>query len=96
MSWSVSVIGEPDKIIAHLEDLSVNQGGQSKVEFDDVLPHLIGLVKQNFSDTGQDPPVLKLAANGHGACNGVPGATNSKQLYRNCNISLERFSTKIL
>ena len=38
--------------------------GTTKVEYDAELPHLIGLVKQNWN--GDSDPVIKITASGHG------------------------------
>jgi hypothetical protein len=41
---------------------------QSKLEYDSALPHLVGIVKENF---GTNVPIVKLSAAGHGyASNG--------------------------
>jgi hypothetical protein len=62
MSWSVSFIGKPEKVIEALQKQSETLTGESKKEYDSALPHLIGLVNENF---GTSYPV-KLAASGHG------------------------------
>lgn len=69
MSWSICLIGEPDKIAEALASKSEKMEGQSKVEFDDALPHMQALVKQNFGNEGT---LVKLTASGHGyAVDGV-------------------------
>lgn len=61
MSWSVNYIGTPEKILAAMDDLSTKLNGQSKLEFDEALPHLKALVSSNVgSQTG-----FWLIANGH-------------------------------
>jgi hypothetical protein len=62
MSWSIGFIGKPEKVIEALEAESGKMSGESKVEYDEALPHLIVLVKQNF---GTNYPV-KITASGHG------------------------------
>lgn len=62
MSWSISFIGKPEKVVEALTAQSAQLNGQSKEEYDSALPHLIGLVNENF---GTGYPV-KLAASGHG------------------------------
>jgi hypothetical protein len=98
MSWSVSYIGTPQKVAEALYDESRKLSGQSKVEFDAALPNLACLVGQNFTDeeNGKDPPIVKLTASGHGSATGIPGSTASKQIDRNCVVSLERIWVKIL
>ncbi len=63
MSWSIGFIGKASNVVTALEDYSTKLEGQSKVEYDDVLPHMVGIVKQNFSNV---EPVIKITANGHG------------------------------
>lgn len=62
MSWSVQFIGKPEKVVEALQTQSNNLTGESKVEYDSALPHLIALVNENF---GTGYPV-KLSASGHG------------------------------
>lgn len=69
MSWSVNIIGHPENIASALTVESEKQEGQSKVEFDAALPHMVALVKENFNPAGLPPPVVKLTANGHGYAN---------------------------
>ena len=62
MSWSVQFIGKPEKVSEALQAQSEKMSGESKVEYDSALPHLVALVNENF---GYDYPV-KLLASGHG------------------------------
>ena len=62
MSWSVNFIGKPGKVIEALQKQSDNLSGESKAEYDSALPHLVGLVAENF---GNDY-AIKIAAAGHG------------------------------
>lgn len=80
MSWSIAFIGKPENIAKALEDNSAKLNGQSKAEYDAALPHLLGLVKENFA---QNPPMLKVSASGSGY------STNGEQLQRNCNVFIE-------
>lgn len=83
MSWSVTLIGNPDNIAKALEKESEILSGNSKVEFDAALPHLLGLVKENFNTV--QPPVLKIVASGHGYDN-----------YRNCLVHIEHLTGKLV
>lgn len=78
MSWSISLIGKPENVSAALTAHSGTLSGQPKVEFDDALPHLVGLVNQNF---GFGNPV-SLIANGHGY------AADGEQKNRTISVSL--------
>ena len=62
MSWSVRLIGTPEKVAEALDKESEKLGGQSKQEFDDAKPHLQELVKQNV---GSASMLIDLSANGH-------------------------------
>lgn len=62
MSWSIQFIGKPKKVVEALQAQSEKMSGESKVEYDCALPHLVGIVKENF---GHDYPVM-LVASGHG------------------------------
>lgn len=79
MSWSINFIGKPENVTKALEEHSAKLDGQSKVEYDDALPHLIGLVKQTF---GSQSPMMNLKASGHGYSD--KGEQVSRQL--SCNI----------
>lgn len=90
MSWSISFIGTPEKVAAALEANSPKLSGQCKVEYDDALPHLVALVKQNFVTpeykakypTVTDP-VISLVASGSGTSN------DGVQVQRNAHIDLK-------
>jgi len=62
MSWSISFIGKPEKVVEALTAQSAQLSGESKKEYDSALPHLVGLVNENFGT----PYPVKLAASGHG------------------------------
>lgn len=71
MSWSITLIGHPENVAAALTAQSEKMEGQSKVEYDAAVPHLVALVQNNFY-VGGPTPVIKLAASGYGyAENGV-------------------------
>jgi hypothetical protein len=62
MSWSVQFIGKPEKVAEALIKQADSMSGESKNEYGSALPHLVGLVKENF---GYDY-VVKITASGHG------------------------------
>ena len=93
MSWNISIIGAPENVVKALEEESGKLSGQCKVEFDGALPHLVGLVKQNFNDfarTGSRDQIIKLDAAGFGHAQG------DQQIQRSCLATLESFCTKIV
>lgn len=61
MSWSIQIIGKPDKINERLEKYSESLSDLSKAEFDEALPHLTGLVSQVVGEG----VLIKLNASGH-------------------------------
>jgi hypothetical protein len=66
MSWSVTFIGKPENVSKALKEHSEKIDGYSKIEFDAALPHLDGLVSQNFHANELHTPVIKITASGHG------------------------------
>ena len=68
MSWSVQYVGKAEKVIEALQAQSEKMSGESKVEFDTALPHLIALVNENFG-FGY---AIKLLASGHGSMGEKP------------------------
>ena len=83
MSWSIGFIGRTSKVVEALENESRKLDGQSKVEYDASLPHLVGLVKNNF-EQGEEP-VVKITAAGHGY------VSDGKHLQRETTVMIERF-----
>lgn len=65
MSWSINpIIGKPEKVAEALaKEPAKFSDPQSKKELEDVLPHIIGIVKQNF---GEENKLIKVSASGHG------------------------------
>lgn len=84
MSWSVTFIGKHENVIKALEEKSAKLSGDSKAEYDTVLPHLVGLVKENFNNNGIDV-VVKVNAGGHGF-----KGTDGVEQYRQCTASVEQ------
>jgi hypothetical protein len=85
MSWSITIIGHPQNVATALTAQSEKLEGQSKVEFDSALPHMVALVQENFNPEGMTQPVIKLDASGHGY------ATNGEQKQRTFNATIESF-----
>lgn len=78
MSWSISFIGKPENVAEALQQYSEKLIGESKVEYDDALPHIKALVEQNY---GSNSALLKVDANGHGC----PTGDNP---YNNCQVTI--------
>jgi hypothetical protein len=84
MSWSVSLIGQPDKLVEALEAESARLTGQCKEEFDAAKPHIAGLVNQNYQRAeGVAAPVLQLEAHGSGY------KSNGVEQYRSAAVTLK-------
>jgi hypothetical protein len=61
MSWSVSLIGAPAKVIEVLDTNATKLRGESLAEYTEALPHLRGLVSLVVGDG----ICVKLSASGH-------------------------------
>lgn len=68
MSWSISIIGKPEKVAKALEDYSSKLEGQSKEEYDAAVPHMVALVLENH---GNEAAIVKVTASGHGYMEGA-------------------------
>jgi hypothetical protein len=88
MSWSVLLIGSPENIVSALNKESDRLTGDSKAEFDKVLPALTTLVQQNYN--ADNPTALKLQANGHAY------STNGEPKYGTCNIVIENLGSALV
>jgi len=91
MSWSIQLIGKPENITKALQAESERLKDESKLEFDAALPHLLGLLGQNFSGDGSAPydgGLIKLVASGHGSFKKNADGT-STPIDRNCRVSIE-------
>lgn len=84
MSWSVFFIGTPEKVVNALEKHAEGHQGTTKEEYDAALPHLIGLINQNYNKDA-DNVIIKIDANGSGYAN-----------TRTCNVSISHMYGVIL
>lgn len=94
MSWSFSAIGSPEKIAAALDGQSGKLNGQSKLEFDDALPFIKGLLAQNFG--GSPGYLLRIDANGSGSAQVDPVSKEAKQVQRSCMVKIEPIYANLL
>ncbi len=90
MSWSFQGIGYPDKVIEALEADKAHHNGQYLEEYLAALPHLVALVKQNFSEPENPQPVVEIEASGTG------WAREGQQVFRNCEVSIKTIWKKLL
>jgi hypothetical protein len=84
MSWSAYLMGTPTRIIEALDKQSNALSGQSKIEYDAVLPSLKTLVEQNFNKGEASTPILRLEASGSGY------ASDGEQIQRQCTVKIEQ------
>lgn len=77
MSFSVTYIGRPDAIKRRLATHSEELTGQSKEEFDAVLPSMNRILDQNVGGSA-----LRLEANGHASF------ADGKKTYGACQVSI--------
>ena len=89
MSWSINpIIGKPEKVVEALEkEPSKFSDPQSKKELEDVLPHIVGIVKQNFGDENK---LVKVSASGHGY------SKDGVDVNRSCIVTVEAFYATIV
>ena len=92
MSWSVQLIGRPPAVAQALQEHNATLNGQSKAEFDDALPHLLGLVEQNFAteDSSYIPPVIQLEGSGSGV------TKDGVQEYRTLIVTVKQLYGKLV
>lgn len=86
MSWSVTIIGNPDRVVEQLSAYSEQLSGQSKIEYDEARPHLQALVIQNVGEN----IIVNLSASGHATFD-----SESKKTNGNCCVSLSAFYGKL-
>lgn len=87
MSWSVNVTGSPENVGNALRDHSATLSGQSKQEYDEVLPHLLALVQQNVP--GPYEIVLNVLASGHASIAG------GEKTYGNCSVEIKNLGGRL-
>lgn len=86
MSWSVQAVGKPESVIRKLRDTAetMSPGGQSRDEYDTVLPYLCGLVEQAVGDG----VLVNLRASGHATVKVVDGVP--QRVAGSISVSLEQ------
>lgn len=84
MSYSVSFVGSADKVVDLLTDYSNKTSGQSKIEYDSALPHILAIVKLNSPGITESIAAVKVSAYGHSTTNGEEVVSSS------CSVTVER------
>ena len=92
MSWSISFIGKPENVALAIEGEATKMEGQSRLEYEDAVPHLAALVRQNFAKEGTNytTPCVRITANGHG------DSREGDQLARQLAVTIEANYTKLV
>lgn len=78
MSWSVQFIGKPENVADALKAQKMSDP-QSNLEYESALPHLVGIVEENFGNEN----FVKIIASGHGY------SVNGEQKNRSLTVTLE-------
>ena len=86
MSWSVNMVGVSAAIAEALPKEAEKHDGQSRLEFEAALPHLLGIIRENFvANQGVSEAVLHLEASGHGH------VRDGLQIQRSLRVKLDSF-----
>jgi hypothetical protein len=92
MGWNISLIGKPEKVAQALRDLQ-RMTGDSKTEFDEALPHLLGLVNLNYRNeegARMGALTIHLDASGHGF------KRDGRGVHSNCNVQLKQLPATLV
>jgi hypothetical protein len=82
MSWSFVATGQISDITQKLEEYVGSLSGQPKIEAAEALPHLIGLVAQNFDHSRSGESMVLVSASGSGTAEG------EKQITREITVTI--------
>jgi len=88
MSWSICIIGTPEKVAVEIFNQGHKFEGQSKIEYNDAAPHVAALVQQNFAsimEPGYVVPIVKIQASGSGY------ARDGDQINRSISVSIDNY-----
>lgn len=82
MSWSFNGVGKPAALKAAIDKAAEGYSGQSKAEFDDVIPHLKGML-----DAAHEEAAVSIEANGHASF------ADGKRTYANVFVKVQQLGT---
>lgn len=90
MSWSISLVGTPEKVAEAVEQHAVASGltGQSKEEYEEAAPHLAALARQNSAEGASI--LIQLSASGSAYLK------DGKKVNSTCAVELKTSFMKIL
>ena len=91
MCWSINFIGKPENIVTAIQEQSKRLEGSdaSKAEYDEAMPNIIALVKQNFSPK-EGYPILEISASG--SAYDIAGTKK----YSYCNVSIKTLAAQLV
>lgn len=86
MSWSVSCLGKPAKVIEYLESEETKSRCGTRDEYEAALPHIVGIVALNQFPEQNDyvEPVLKVEASGSAY------TVNGERKTSSCRVSVDQ------
>ena len=90
MSWGFKIVGKPEQVAAELESLGEGKQKTSK-SFRDAMPHLVALLKENFSVMPGQPEVfvsLDISHSGY--------TVDDRVLEGTLNVELKRIYGKVV
>ena len=87
MSWSLDMMGKPSKVVEALEALSTTLTGQSKEEYDEVLPSMVTLVKANVENASS---IIHITASGHAHI------VDGNKLAGTCSVNIQNIWTALV
>lgn len=76
-------VGKPENVVSALKDHSTKIDGKSKVEYDTVLPNLVGIVEQNYCNNYD--VIISISANGH-----------ANDGYSSCNVTVSQLAGQMV
>jgi hypothetical protein len=91
MSWTVNTIGTPAKVVEELDAHSARLSGPSKDEMDAALPHIKGIIENNFGAYHESEAVI-IRLNAYGSAQ--PGPDGAPGISR-CSVSVEVLTARI-
>lgn len=95
MSWSIDMTGRPENVAMALEAHHVTiEHAQSRQEYRDAAPHLIGLVARIFEREKEPhviPPLVRVRASGTGR-----RAADGAELSSSITVTIEPIYTRLV
>jgi hypothetical protein len=84
------MVGKPENVANALEAEAENMSGESKAEYQEALPHIVGIVRQNFNKETDSPQLVSVSANGSGF------TRSGEPVQRQCSVKVEHLWTRLV